>query len=245
MKKSEWKGYERFDFLYEGREGILVLPRQAAEHRPWIWRTEFFGAFDSADIAMLQEGYFLLYYKVSDMYGCPQAVEYMRHFHTYVTKEFDLYPKPVLFGFSRGGLYAVNYAAAYPQEVDALYLDAPVLDIRSWPGGLGAAPRCEKEWEECKRWYGLTEEEAPAFEDTALSRAELLAKNDIPIILVTGESDQVVPLEENGKPFAKRFKKAGGKMQVIVKPNCGHHPHSLTDVTPIVSFIRKHGSGEA
>ena len=84
---------------------------------------------------MLQEGYFLLYYKVSDMYGCPQAVEYMRHFHTYVTKEFDLYPKPVLFGFSRGGLYAVNYAAAYPQEVDALYLDAPVLDIRSWPGG--------------------------------------------------------------------------------------------------------------
>ena len=34
----------------------------------------------------------------------------------------------VLEGFSRGGLYAFNFAATHPTRVAALYLDAPVLD---------------------------------------------------------------------------------------------------------------------
>ena len=28
-------------------------------------------------------------------------------------------------------------------------------------------------------------------------------------------------------------------LQVIMKPDCGHHPHSLEDVAPIIEFIEK------
>lgn len=52
----------------------------------------------------------------------------MRKFQAYLEEKFALSARAVLFEFSRGGLYAVNYAAAYPEKNAKLYLDAPVLD---------------------------------------------------------------------------------------------------------------------
>ena len=41
-------------------------------------------------------------------------------------------------------------------------------------------------------------------------------------------------------PTPKSVKALGGEIVVIAKPNCDHHPHSLTDPTPIVEFVLKH-----
>lgn len=38
----------------------------------------------------------------------------------------------------------------------------------------------------------------------------------------------------------ERYKKMGGRIQVIVKPGFKYHPHGLDDPTPIVRFILKH-----
>lgn len=123
----------------DGRESYCVEPKNPDKERRYVWRTEFFGAFDAADLALLKKGWHILYHKVSNMYGCPASIEYMRAFQDYITPVFALNAKAVLFGFSRGGLYAVNYAVAYPERVSALYLDAPVLDICSWPAGKARA----------------------------------------------------------------------------------------------------------
>jgi len=64
-----------------------------------------------------------------------------------------------------------------------------------------------------------------------------LAKAHIPILCVCGETDNVVPMKENIDIVEKRYKKMGGKIKIIAKPNNGHHPHSLKDPTPIVNFI--------
>lgn len=232
-----WNGFERIDFEFEGHSCILVCPHISAAGRPWIWRCEFFGAFAQADAAMLSEGYHLAYVKLSDRYGCPSAVEDMEAFRTMLTKRFSLGDKAILLGFSRGGLYAVNYALKYPQYVDKLYLDAPVLDIRSWPGGWGSGCGAQREWEECKDCYGLSDETACCFDRNPLDRAEELAAHRIPVLIVAGGADEVVPFEENSEPFARRFEAAGGRTKVIVKPWCGHHPHSLEDVEPIVRFL--------
>lgn len=37
-----------------------------------------------------------------------------------------------------------------------------------------------------------------------------------------------------------RYKALKGPIQVIHKPNVGHHPHSLEDPTPIVDFVLSH-----
>ncbi len=236
---SQWCGFERLDFVFEGHECILIKPEKAAAGNPWVWRAEFFGAFPQVDEAMVKEGWHIAYVRLSDRYGCPSAIEDMERFRAYVVAEFGLAEKADIFGFSRGGLYTVNYALAYPQYARTLYLDAPVMDIRSWPGGKGEGVGSEPCWAECMACYGLTEETAKDFAMNPLDRSEELAKTGIPVIVVAGGVDKVVPYDENGEQFVKRFRAAGGKIEEIVKPDCDHHPHSLEDPSPVVRFIRE------
>ncbi|MCX6909568.1 MAG: GDSL-type esterase/lipase family protein [Verrucomicrobia bacterium] len=242
-QKSLWNGFDRCDFVVDGRAGFVVAPKSAAPGKPWAWRTEFFGHEPQGDIALLGKGFHVAYYKVSDMYGAPQAIEWMRQFQEHVERQFGLAPCAVLEGFSRGGLYAFNYAATHPDKVAALYLDAPVLDVRSWPGGKGKGVGSKGCWEQCLRIFNLTEETAKDFKGSPLDRIEPVAKAKIPILSVCGETDKVVPFEENTAILAKRYRELGGEIEVICKPNCDHHPHSLKDPTRIVNFILRHTPG--
>lgn len=238
--QSEWNGYKRLDFVCEDHPGCMIFPHTPLKPgNRWIWRAEFLGAFDSVDRDLLSKGWCLAYFKISDMYGCPQAVKWMESFRSLVVAEWDLCEKTVLEGFSRGGLYACNYAAAYPDRVSCLYLDAPVLDIRCWPGGYGDYPRWETEWEDCKRWYGLTEETAPAFDGNPLDKAPFLCEKGIPVVLVAGLADRALHYEENGEKLLQIYQRMGGKIKAILKEGCDHHPHSLENPAPITTFIEE------
>ncbi len=236
---ESWFGFELARGAHNGRETLLVVPKVCAEGRPWVWRAEFFGAFPSVDLALVRAGFHVAYCSFSDMYGAPSAVEGMKAYHDDLVARYRLSPKADLFGFSRGGLYACNYAFAYPQDVSSLYLDAPVLDIRLWPGGFGRLPRRDKEWAQCLSAYGLSEEEAAACDDSPLKRAPALARRGVPVVMVLGDSDEAVAAEENGRAFASAFRAAGGDILLIEKPGCRHHPHSLEDPTPVLRFIAR------
>ena len=237
--ESEWKGHRKIDFTVEERESFIVCPETAAEGNPWVWRAEFFGAFDSVDMALLKNGWHLAYHRTSDMYGCPEAVENMHQFRCAVIEHFGLARRAVIFGFSRGGLYAFNYAAKYPEYTDILYLDAPVMDIRSWPCGKADSGICRAQ---CLGLYGLTEETLPFFKDNPLDKIHAVAGSHIPVIIVAGGADEDVPYNENGGILFDRYKAAGGIIEAIVKPDCGHHPHSLEDPAPVVYFIEAHST---
>ena len=239
VKTSDWNGYVRLDFEVAGHSGLLVKPKAAAAGNPWIWRTEFFGHEPQGDIALLGAGYAVAFFKVSDMYGAPASIDLMGQFHDYVTRAYGLNQRAVLEGFSRGGLYAVNFAATHPDKTAALYLDAPVLDIRSWPGGKGTGAGSKTCWDQALKIYGLTEETAPAFKGNPLDRLDPLAKAGIPILSVCGDADKTVPYAENTALLEQRYKALGGKIEVILKPGVDHHPHSLKDPQPIVDFLLK------
>lgn len=240
VKKSAWNGYERLDFTVDGRAAWLVVPKTAAPGKPWIWRTEFFGHEPQADIALLGHGYHVAYIQVSNLFGAPVALDAMDKFYDHVRATYGLGEKTVLEGFSRGGLYAFNYAARHPGRIASLYVDAPVCDFKSWPGGKGKGPGSAKEWEGCKQAFGLTEEQAIAYKLNPVDNLEPLAKAKVPILSVCGDADEVVPFEENSKLVEERYKKLGGPIELIVKPGVKHHPHSLKDPKPIVDFILKH-----
>ncbi len=233
---SEWHGFQRLDFSLAGRACLVVQPQTPAPGRPWIWRMEFFGHEPQADLALLARGWHLAYMDAKNMYGSPKAMSLFGQFYAHVTVHLRLAQRVVLEGFSRGGLYAVNFAAAHPTRVAALYLDAPVLDIRSWPG----RHRASKEWAECLASYGLTEESLAQFRRNPIDRTADLARGKIPIIAVCGEADDVVPLTENTGLFAERYRAAGGVIEVIIKPGVKHHPHSLPEPAPIVEFLVQH-----
>ncbi len=238
--KAEWLGFTRLDFVVDGRACTLVLPKTPAPGQPWIWRTEFFGHEPQADVALLGHGWHVAYMNVANMYGGPPALDHMDKFYDHLRTSHHLAAKTVLEGFSRGGLYAFNWAARHPERVASLYVDAPVCDFKSWPGGKGQSPGAKKEWAECLQVYHLSEAEALTYPLNPVDNLAPLAKAHIPILSVCGGTDEVVPLEENSALAATRYRQLGGTFELIVKPDGKHHPHSLKDPAPIVAFVLQH-----
>lgn len=239
-KISEWQGHERHDFAVGGKGAILVCPAVAAAGRPWIWRTEFFGHEPQADVALLKLGWHVAYVDVQNLYGAPQALDVMDAFYHRMVQGRALAPKVVLEGFSRGGLFSLNWAARNPGRVSSIYNDAPVCDFRTWPGGARGGKRSEGDWQRLLQAYGITEEEAQTGKLCPVSNLEPLARAKIPLLHVCGDADEVVPFAENTGVVEKRYQELGGEIKVIAKPGVKHHPHSLTDPAPIVEFVTAH-----
>jgi pimeloyl-ACP methyl ester carboxylesterase len=193
--------------------------------------------FASVDLALLKAGFHLAYIDVQNMYGSPPAMGHMDAFYACLTAVYGLAPKPVLEGFSRGALFAMNWAVRNPGAVSCLYLDAPVCDFRSWPGGRGRAAGSVQDWQRLLLTYGLTEQQALGSGHTPVDNLGSLARAGIPIVAVYGEADLDLPPEENILLVQKRYVELGGEIEVIAKPGIGHHPHSLADPTPILNFI--------
>jgi pimeloyl-ACP methyl ester carboxylesterase len=210
------------------------VPMQA---QPWIWRTEFFGEFATLDLALLKAGFHLAYIDMRNMYGAPAAMRIMDEYYAHLTETFGLSRKCVLEGFSRGALFALNWAARRPQSAACLYLDAPVCDFKSWPGGKGRAAGSAEDWRRLKQIYGFTEEQALAYPSNPVDMLGPIAAAGIPIIAVYGEADVGLPPEENILLLKDRYLALGGDITVIGKPGIGHHPHSLPDPTPLSNFI--------
>jgi alpha-L-fucosidase len=241
--RSVWEGYERLDFVVAGRPCLLVLPRKPGSGKPWIWRTEFFGHEPQADLALLTNGFHVAYMDVQNLYGAPVALNLMDQFHAHLTREFGLSPKAVLEGFSRGGLFAFNWAARHPERVSCLYVDAPVCDFKSWPAGWGKGRGSPEDWERCKQVHGLTDEQARAYRLNPVDHLAPLAAAHVPILSVCGDADDVVPMSENTGLVHECYAQLGGPITVITKPAVGHHPHSLKDPRRIVEFILRATSG--
>lgn len=237
MQWEEWEGYRKRVLSVNGRESYVVCPEEAAEGRPWIWRAEYFGAFDSADRALLKRGWHIGFHKVSNMFGCPASVESMKAFHDKVCEELALSPRAVLFGFSAGGAYSLQYAGAYPEDVRALYLDAPAIDLRIFE----RVEEPEKTLcDRCGTPCGLTVRESLDKMGIPMERTDFYAAHHIPILLVAGLRDEAAVYDRHGGPFVERYRAAGGEIETILKPECAHHPHSLEDPQPIVDWILAH-----
>ncbi|MDY3560192.1 prolyl oligopeptidase family serine peptidase [Gemmata sp. JC673] len=239
---TKWQGFTRHDFKVGTLDATVVAPEKPLPGRPWVWRGEFFGAFADADAALVKAGWHLAYLKVPDLFGAPKAVKQWEAFHEALVKEYGLHPKPGLIGLSRGGLYCMNWAAAHPDKTLAVYLDNAVCDFKSWPGGkpkkFGAAPGSDAEWKKMLAAYDFkTDDDALKYKLNPVDNLAPLAKAKIPLLLVYGDKDAVVPHVENSELVYDRYKALGGPVERVVKPGQDHHPHGLKDVSPVVKFF--------
>ena len=237
--QNKWNGFEIIEFKFNGVDAKIVFPKKPNPTKNWIWRTQFWAHEPQTDIALLNQGFHVVYVDVVDLYGNEVAVSRLSDFYTFLIKNFGLNKKTVLEGMSRGGLDAFNWASENTDKVFCIYVDAPVCDIKSWPGGLGKGQGSKNDWEKCLKAYDLTELSVQDFKGIPLNNCIKLAKAKIPIISVCGDADTVVPFEENSLKLAEIYRAAGGKIELIVKKGIGHHPHSLQDPKPIVDFILK------
>ncbi|WP_420601186.1 GDSL-type esterase/lipase family protein [Flagellimonas sp.] len=236
-QKSNFHGFDQYDFEYEGLQLKVVQPKRPLKAKPWVWRARFFGHEPQTDIALLERGYHIVYCEVGTYFGNQEAVERWNKCYDIMTKA-GLNRKPALEGMSRGGLIVYNWAAENLDKVACIYADAPVLDAQSWPGGFGEGKGSPTDWEQSKMRYGLASDTLPVdFNGWPIHKTELFAASGVPMLHVCGEADEVVPVDENTRLFAKKIEELGGNIKTIYKDGVGHHPHSLQNPTPIVNFI--------
>ena len=152
-----------------------------------------------------------------------------------LTKEYGLRKKCVPVGMSCGGMFAVKFAAKYPEYISALYIDAPVLNLLSCPSALGISRA--NMWDEFHEATGISMSELICSREHPMDKLPILIQNDIPVVMVYGKDDTVVPYCENGAILEKYYNEYGGKLLAIGKDGCNHHPHGLENPQPIVDFI--------
>jgi lysophospholipase L1-like esterase len=235
-KISNFYGFECANFTLNGRECKIVKPKVTAPGKPWVWRARFWGHEPQTDVSLLERGFHVVYCDVAELYGNTEAIDLWNKFYA-LTQQCGLAKKAALEGMSRGGVYVYNWALANPDKVACVYADAPVLDLKSWPGGKGKSAGSKGDWEIFKKDYNITEEQAITFKNSPLDNAEKIARLGFPMLHVVGDADDVVPIAENTTLFEQRVKIAGGNINVIHKPGVNHHPHSLANPTPITDFI--------
>jgi pimeloyl-ACP methyl ester carboxylesterase len=236
-QESVFTGYKTLEFDFHGHEAKIVFPAKSNDQKFWIWRARFWGHEPQTDKALLEMGFHVVYVDVAGLFGNDEAVHLWDQFYKFLRKKYKLNEKAVLEGMSRGGLIVYNWASQNTDKVACIYADAPVCDIKSWPGGLFSGKGSPSEWETCLNAYQLNQESVLTFNNIPLNNAIKVAKANIPAIHVCGLADDVVPYTENTEILAKNFKNAGGKIVLIQKEGVGHHPHSLKDPQPIIDFI--------
>lgn len=238
---DQWNGFDRYNFRIADCDAWIVKPKVPAPGNKWMWCMEFPDAFTPrcGALQLLEKGYYIAHIVVGNTYGCPAALKQFEKFYEFAVKS-GLSSRVVLQGLSRGGLYAYRFAEIDPDRISVIYGDHPVCDIKSWPGGKGKGSGSQKDWLNLIKLYGFKDEaEALAWQGNPVDRLQKLADAGVKIIHVVGDSDSVVPYEENSLLVEKRYPAMGGEFKIILKKGIDHHPHGLDDPSEVVDFIMR------
>ncbi len=243
-RRATWNGFDQFHFSVAERKCYVVVPKQAAPGKPWVWRARFPHYHAEMDITLAGKGYHIAYVDVAGLFGSPQAVRIGDEFYEYLTTRHGLAAKAALEGVSRGGLFVYNWAARNPDKVACIYADTPVCDFKSWPGGKGKGLGSPGAWATCLKAHGLTEDQALEYEKNPVDNVAPIASAKIPILHIVSENDRVVPPTENTYLLKERLEKLGGSIEIILvqegteKSNGHHFEHP--EPQRVVDFIALH-----
>lgn len=242
--EDKWMGYQCKKLQFEEHEAVIVYPEEGTANGYLAVKALYWGAFPEAiEIPLLENGFHLCYIKKDTRFGTDEDLDRMARFLRCVQAECGLQSKCVLVGMSCGGMISIKMAARYPELVKCLYIDAPVVNYMSWPCGfgIGNGPNAQDKYSEIFKALGMKDlSQIMACRDMPLDKLPALVANRIPVVMVSGDSDQTVPYCENGAFLEKAYKDAGVDIEVYIKPGADHHPHGLADPKVLLDFIMKH-----
>lgn len=181
-----------------------TLPGFPDEHEAWMHRK-----FVDAGIAVAG-------IDAGEAYGSPQGSEAMSTLYEQLVERRDFAKRPCLLGRSRGGLWVTSWAAANPEKVAGIAGIYPVFDLQTYPGLEKAAPA-----------YGVTVAELTNKLDKVnpINRLQPLIDARVPIYIIHGDVDEVVPLEPNSAAVSAQYKasRAGDSVTLNVVEGQGHN----------------------
>ena len=195
------------EFELNGRPAFRMNPDKPAKEggeKPWIFYAPTLKTYpDEAENWMHQQfldaGIAVAGVDVGESFGSPLAFPWFEALYQKMVAD-GFSEKPVLLGRSRGGLWVSSWAIAHPDRVSGIAGIYPVYDYVSYPGLERAAPA-----------YGLSSSDLDAKQDelNPIRRAEILAKAKIPVFIIHGTDDKVVPLAANSAKLEDAYEAAG------------------------------------
>lgn len=235
-----WRGYGYEEMQFEGKHALVVFPVKANGYL--AIKTEYWDAFPEAiEDGLLQSGFHLCFVQNENRWGTDVDLDRKARFVQFVQERYGLRKACVPVGMSCGGLIAIKFAAKYPEFVKCLYLDAPVLNYMSCPCGFGIGQPLSRDNTEILNALGFESmSELICYRDMPMDRIPDLIQNRIPVVMVAGDSDQIVPYCENGKLLADAYRKAGVDIETYIKAGCNHHPHGLDEPKLVLHSMLKH-----
>lgn len=233
-------GFKCIELSVMGRYARLICP-ETKPNGKWLLKTEYADAFPALEIEMLGRGYHVAYIENQTRWHVDADDEAKLTLADLLKEKYGLNERCVTVGMSCGGLQSIYFAAAHPERVAAMFLDAPVTNLLSCPAYVGNEEKMPEDfWGEFHKATGITLSELLNYRNHPIDRAPELLKANIPIFLAAGDIDEVVPYSENGAYLEKYYKENGGVIEVVMKRGVGHHPHCLPDNTPIIEFIQRY-----
>jgi len=210
-------------FLVEGRPAFIFWPPKAQRQKPqpWIMYAPTLAAYPDAHEKWMHEqflaaGVAVAGIDVGEAYGSPQGQQWMTALYAELTGKRGFAPRPCLLGRSRGGLWVSSWAIAHPDKVAGMAGIYPVFDLRSYPGTAKAAPA-----------YGMTVEELQAdlAQHNPIQRMGVLATAKLPVCIIHGDQDNVVPLAQNATVLLEHYQQVGtaDAVRLIIAEGQGHN----------------------
>jgi len=238
------QGFEREHFVFQGRKAWLIKPAKGLEGKPWVWRAHFPEWHTEVDSILLSEGFHIVYLNTNDMFGSNAAMQIWDAFYEYLVRQRGFSPIVALEGVSRGGLYIYQWAKRNPLKVSCIYAEAPVCDIKSWPGGKGKGKGSPQDWHKLLTAYQISEADALDFSDNPMDHLQGLAACKIPILHSVSLKDSIVPYLENTFPLVQRYIHLGGPATIIPmtkgKQTLEGHHFPIENPERIAQFIKFH-----
>ena len=206
-------------FLVSGRPAFILQPPEAKRRQPqpWIMYAPTLPSYPDGHERWMHEqflaaGVAVCGIDVGESYGNPAGQKWMTELYSELTERRGFAKQVCLLGRSRGGLIVSSWAIAHPEKTSGIAGIYPVFDLRSYPS-LGRAASA----------YGATavELEARLAEHNPIARGDVLAKARIPMYLIHGDVDKVVPLEANSAAMAELYRRAGAADAVTLNVPAG------------------------
>jgi len=209
-------------FLVDGLTAFVIpaKPKAQGEGRtPWVWYAPTLRGLPDKEEQWLftrltEAGIAIAGIDVGESFGSPEGRVGFSALYDELTQRRTFALRPVLLGRSRGGLMALNWATENPDKVAAFAGIYPVCNLVSYPGLAKAAPA-----------YGLTpaQLEAQLAEHNPIDRLAPLARARVPLLMIHGDIDTLVPLEDNSLEVRTRIFALGGQCRVIIARGQGHN----------------------
>ncbi|PAY15811.1 hypothetical protein CKO51_29945 [Rhodopirellula sp. SM50] len=194
-------------FFVAGRHAFLMKPESAADAKrgkPWIFYAPALSRYPDAHESWMHQqfldaGVAVAGIDVGEAYGSPYSQPFFDALYDeMVSRGYST--KPALLGRSRGGLYVSRFAIERPDRVAAIGGIYPVLDYTSYPGVERAAAV-----------YGVSADDLQRRQDelNPVKKLKLIAEAGIPVYVIHGTEDRVVPIDRNSAELESAYQSAG------------------------------------